>query len=117
MLYNDGYYEEALEPWFKVLQYDGNYRRAFLGISAAYLVQENYEGSMKYAKLADSPYRYNRAFEGYRQEWLAAHYKLVTAVVILLVIAGFALAWWRKKYYKRSAEYDITHAGPVREEE
>lgn len=117
VLYNDGYYEEALEPWFKVLQYDGNYRRAFLGISAAYLVQENYEGSMKYAKLADSPYRYNRAFEGYRQEWLAAHYKLVTAVLILLVIAGFALAWWRKKYYKRSAEYDITHAGPVREEE
>ena len=117
VLYNGGYYEEALDPWFEVLQYDGNYRRAFLGISAAYLVQGNYEGSMKYAKLADSPYRYNRAFEGYRQEWLSTHTGLVVGVLLLLVAAGIAFAVWKKKYYKKSAEYDITHAGPVREEE
>lgn len=117
VLYNGGYYEEALDPWFKVLQYDGNYRRAFLGISAAYLVQGNYEGSMKYAKLADSPYRYNRAFECYRQEWLSKHAVLVTVVLILLIAGGIALAWWFKKFYKRSAEYDITHADVVREEE
>ena len=73
VLYNGGYYEEALAPWYQVLQYDGNYRRAFLGISAALLVEGDYAGSMKYAKLADSPYRYNRAFEGYRTEWLTAH--------------------------------------------
>ena len=117
VLYNGGYYEEALDPWFEVLQYDGNYRRAFLGISAAYLVQGNYEGSMKYARLADSPYRYNRAFEGYRQEWLSKHMTAVVIVLILLVAAGIAANIWFKKYYKRSAEYDITHAGPVREEE
>ena len=115
--YNAGYYEEALDPWFQVLQYDGNYRRAFLGISAAYLVQGNYEGSMKYAKLADSPYRYNRAFEGYRQEWLEQHATLVGIVLVLLVAAGIALSVWKKKYYKRSKEYDITHAGAVREED
>ena len=112
-----GYYEEALDPWFEVLQYDGNYRRAFLGISAAYLVQGNYEGSMKYAKLADSPYRYNRAFEGYRQEWLSKHMTAVVIVVILLIAAIIALRIWFKKHYVKSAEYDVTHAGPVREEE
>lgn len=117
VLYNGGYYEEALEPWFEVLQYDGNYRRAFLGISAAYLVQGNYKDSMKYAKLADSPYRYNRAFEGYRQEWLSENSTLVVIVIILVIAAIFALRIWFKKHYKRSAEYDITHAGPVREEE
>lgn len=117
VLYNGGYYEEALEPWFEVLQYDGNYRRAFLGISAAYLVQGNYKDSMKYAKLADSPYRYNRAFEGYRQEWLSENSTLVVIVIIFVIAAIFALRIWFKKHYKRSAEYDITHAGPVREEE
>ena len=115
--YNGGYYEEALDPWFEVLQYDGNYRRAFIGISAAYLVQGNYEGSMKYAKLADSPYRYNRAFEGWRQEWLTEHTSLV--VIVLLVIAAAAVAWsiYRKKHPKDRSKYDVTHAGPVREEE
>lgn len=115
--YNAGYYEEALEPWFEVLRYDGNYRRAFLGISAAYLVQGNYEGSMEYAKLADSPYRYNRAFEGYRQEWLSEHATLVVIVLVLLVAAGIAVYIWFKKFYKRSSEYDITHTQAIREEE
>ena len=116
VLYNGGYYEEALEPWFEVLQYDGNYRRAFLGISAAYLVQGNYEGSMKYAKLADSPYRYNRAFEGYRQEWLTKHMTQVTVTVIVLIIAAVALHLYLKKHYKRSAEYDITRTNAGKEE-
>lgn len=117
VLYNGGYYEEALEPWFEVLQYDGNYRRAFLGISAAYLVQGNYEGSMKYAKLADSPYRYNRAFEGYRTEFLNKHMTAITIVVILLIIGILVLRAYLKKHYKPNAEYDLTHATPIREEE
>lgn len=116
VLYNDGYYEEALEPWFRVLQYDGNYRRAFLGISAAMLVKGDYKTSMKYAKLADSPYRYNRAFEGYRQEWLSEHMTAVVVITILLIAASIAFRIWWKKYHKRSAEYDITHTTPREEE-
>jgi len=116
VLYNGGYYEEALDPWFEVLQYDGNYRRAFLGISAAYLVQGNYEGSMKYAKLADSPYRYNRAFEGYRQEWLTKHMTQVTVTVVVLILVIIVLRIYWKKHYKRSAEYDITRTNAGKEE-
>lgn len=116
VLYNGGYYEEALGPWYEVLQYDGNYRRAFLGISAALLVQGDYEGSMEYAKLADSPYRYNRAFEGYRQQWLTEHMNGVVAVLVLLAVAIIALNIYFKKYYKPSAEYDITKADTRKEE-
>ena len=115
-LYNDGYYEEALEPWFRVLQYDGNYRRAFLGISAGYLVQEKYEDSMKYAKLADSPYRYNRAFEGYRQEWLSKHMTALVIGLVLIIIGIVVLSWYVKKHYKPNAEYDITKTTPGEEE-
>ena len=87
-LYQGGYYEEALELWFQALQYDGNYQRAFLGISAGYLVQENYLESMKYAKLADSPYRYNKAFEGYRTEFLNQHQNEIAMIVIFVVIGA-----------------------------
>lgn len=96
-LYNAGYYEEALDPWYEVLQYDGNYRRAFLGISAALLVEGDYEGSMKYAKLADSPYRYNRAFEGWRTEFLSAHLTEIVVIVVVLAAAGTVLYFYLKK--------------------
>ncbi len=99
-LYNGGYYEEALGPWYQVLQYDGNYRRAFLGISAALLVEGDYEGSMKYAKLADSPYRYNRAFEGWRTEFLNAHLTEITVIVLVLAVGGAVLYFYLKRRRK-----------------
>ncbi len=102
--YNAGYYEEALEPWYKVLQYDGNYRRAFIGISAALLVKGDYAGSMKYAKLADSPYRYNRAFEGWRTEFLSAHLNEIAAGAAVLAAAGTVLYFWLKKRKKSAGK-------------
>lgn len=96
-LYNAGYYAEALEPWYKVLQYDGNYRRAFIGISAALLVEGDYEGSMKYARLAESSYRYNRAFEGWRTEFISANIDQFTFAAVVLAAAGVGLHFWLKK--------------------
>lgn len=96
-LYNAGYYEEALEPWYEVLRYDGNYRRAFLGISAALLIKEDYEGSMKYARLADSPYRYNRAFEGWRSKFLTEHMNAIVWIAIVLIVGIIALRAFLKR--------------------
>lgn len=96
-LYNAGYYEEALDPWYKVLQYDGNYRRAFLGISAALLIEGDYEGSMKYAKLADSPYRYNKAFEGWRTEFLSDHITEIAVIIVVIAAGGTVLYFYLKK--------------------
>ncbi len=83
-LYNDGYYAEALEPWREVLKRDGSYRMAYIGISAALYHEGDYEGSMKYAKLAESPSRYNKAFEGYRAQWLSRNLNWLILVVVVL---------------------------------
>lgn len=85
-LYNSGYYEEALEPWYEVLKHDGNYRNAYIGIASAKLNSGEYEEAMKYSKLADSGKRYNRAFEGYRQDWIDSHFGLIVFVVVLLIV-------------------------------
>lgn len=89
-LYNAGYYEEALEPWMEVLKCDGNYRRAYLGISSAYYNMGRYRESMDYAKKADASGRYNRAFERYRSQWLRGHLTVILAVIVLL-IAGIQI--------------------------
>lgn len=101
-LYNAGYYEEALEPWQEVLKRDGNYRRAYIGIASAMLKKGDYAESMKYAKLADSPYRYNEAFEGYRSEFLKKYFNIIIIGALVLIIGGYGFYRWRKK--KRTQE-------------
>lgn len=89
-LHNDGYYEEALLPWLEVLKYDGTYNRAYLGVAAAKLRSGDYEEAMKYAKLADAGKIYDKAFEGYRMEFIKNNFEPILLAVIfgLIAIAG-----------------------------
>lgn len=93
-LYNDGYYEEALQPWQEVLKYDGSYRPAYIGAASGYLRKGDYKNSMKYAKLADAPDIYNKAFEGWRNDFIKSNFSnilivLFTAVFILMLFRRF----------------------------
>ena len=96
-LYNDGLYEESLEPWQNVLKYDGNYRRAYIGIGNALYNKYEYEEAMEYFEISISRDRYNRAFEGYRDAWLKENYMKCIIVIVVLVILGFVYKHFRKK--------------------
>lgn len=85
-LYNDGLYEESLEPWQNVLKYDGNYRRAYIGIGNALYNKYEYKEAMDYFEISISRQRYNRAFEGYRDQWLKENYVMAIIVVILVIV-------------------------------
>ena len=87
-LYNNGYYEESYQPWLNVIKYDGNYRRAYIGIGNALLNAEEYEEAMKYFKISISRTRYNRAYEGHRGKLLEKYF--TPAIVIIIVVS---LAW------------------------
>ncbi len=110
-LYNAGYYEEALEPWFEVLRRDGNYRRAYMGIASAYINQGNYADAMKYAKIADSQWRYDRAFEGWRERWISRNF-IPAALVLLLAAAAAAVLKkiFRNRKLRSSAPEAVTAA-------
>ena len=86
-LYNDGYYEEALEPWYEVLRRDGNYRRAYEGVASALLNKGDYSGAMKYARLGYAVDIYNKAFEGWREIFIREHFVHICVITALLVIA------------------------------
>lgn len=102
-LYNGGYYEEALAPWQEVLGRDGNYRRAYLGISSAYYNMGRYKESMEYAKKADSSKRYNRAFERYRSQLLKSHLTEIVIGIVILIAASAVFRIRRKKKKHNSA--------------
>lgn len=97
-LYNDGFYEEALEPWYEALSYDGNYRRAHIGVASALLRKGDYRGAMKYARLADSPEIYNKAFEGCRREFIKEHFREIALAAV--AISVFFVLMKRKKRHK-----------------
>ena len=96
-LYNDGKYEESLEPWQSVLKYDGNYRRAYIGICNALFNRFEYEEAMKYFEISISRGRYNRAFEGYRDEWLKENFTVIMIVIIVVVILFTVFGHLKKK--------------------
>ena len=96
-LYNDGYYEEALEPWYEVLRQDGNYMGAYRGISSALLCKGDYKGAMEYAELGGSSYHYNKAFECWRDDWLGENFKWLAAAAVIFTVICTAAGRLRKK--------------------
>ena len=96
-LYNDGLYEESLEPWQNVLKYDGNYRRAYIGIGNALYNKYEYKEAMKYFEISISRGRYNKAFEGYRDLWLKANYQKCLAVIVFLAVLIIVYRQLRKR--------------------
>ena len=80
-----------------MLKRDGNYRRAYLGISSAYYNMGRYRESMDYAKRADASGRYNRAFERYRSQWLRQH---LTGILIGAAVLTAGI-WALKRRLKR----------------
>lgn len=104
-LHNGGFYEEALAPWLQVLQRDGSYRRANLGIAYAYLRKGDMKASMKYAKDADSPYIYNKAFEIYRRDIISEFFILIPIAAVFAAIIYFLIR--RKKNSRKKAENSL----------
>ena len=112
-LYNAGYYAEALEPWREVLKRDGNYQMAYIGISSALYNEGNYKEAMKYAKLAQSRNLYDKAFEGYRAEWLNQNFTWIILVVVVLIAAAVFFHFRNKKKKKNQPKnlIEMLHEG------
>lgn len=83
-LYNSGSYSESLELWNKVLEYDSGYIQAYKGIASVLLIQQNYSDSMKYAEKARITDIYNKAFEGWREDFLSRFFGFVIIFIVLI---------------------------------
>lgn len=99
-LYNDGFYSEALEPWQEVLRLDGNYTYAYKGVASALLRQGDYKNAMNYAELANAQDIYNKAFEGYRREFIGSHFGFIFSLICSLIIILIFLRKFRRKNEK-----------------
>lgn len=105
-LYNKGKYDEAIEPFGKVLEMDSNYEFAYVGIGSALMGQGNYKDAMECFKKGYDSEKYNAAFKNYRIEVIRNNFPVVVAVLILLGVlsAAFAIIAKRRRKGRKNRE-------------
>lgn len=85
-LHNQGLYEEAVGPWQEVIKRDGNFAMAYTGIGRALLNQGNYKEAMEYFENSYNQEDYDRAYEGYRQDFLRRNFTAIIIIIVALVV-------------------------------
>ena len=84
-LYAVGDYDGSADAWSKVLEQNGNYDLAYIGLGKASLRQEHYKEAMDYFRLKRDKKNYSKAYMYYRKEWMEANLGWVVAVIALLI--------------------------------
>ncbi len=84
--FDDGHYEESGESWRNVMELDGNYDLAYIGIGRSLLRQEQYREAMDYFELKYDAENYSKAFKQYRKEWVEEHILIIVVVVLAIFL-------------------------------
>ena len=84
-----GEYDDSAETWAKVLEYNGNYDLAYIGLGKAYLRQKKYKEAMEYFKVKRDRRDYSKAFKYYRKEWIENNIGWMVGLLVVIIILSF----------------------------
>ena len=87
--YARGDYDDAAVTWQKVLDLNGNYDLAYIGLGKSYIRQERYKEAMTYFKLKRDRKDYSKAFMYYRKEVVEKNVGYVVFVGAILLVVYF----------------------------
>ena len=83
--FQNGDYTESGETWKKVMELNGNYDLAYIGIGRSLLRQKRYHEAMEYFELKWDDENYSKAFKQYRKEWVEEHIVVIFIVVFAIL--------------------------------
>ena len=89
--FDKGKYEESGEAWQEVMNQNGNYDLAYIGIGRSLLRQEQYEEAMKYFELKYDAENYSKAYKQYRKIWVEEHIFWIVLVILLLFLVPLSI--------------------------
>lgn len=84
--FDAGSYNESGETWQKVMDRNGNYDLAYIGVGRSLLRQERYKEAMKYFELKYNDDNYSKALKQYRKEWVEEHILAIFIIVFLVLV-------------------------------
>ena len=97
LLYEEGLYQQAMEPWQEVLKSDYNYELANLGLGKAYEGLGDYQQAMTYFKLGNDRELYANAFREYRSDLLHDYFAVFMLILAALIVVPLVLVSRKKK--------------------
>lgn len=86
ILYDDGFFEEALQPWFEALKSDRTNWQVLLGIGRAYERLGDYKQAMNYYKQSEANRSYSEAYKQYRTETMRKNFGWVFAIIVIILL-------------------------------
>lgn len=89
--FDAGDYEASGESWQKVMELNGNYDLAYIGIGRSLLRQEKYREAMDYFELKYDDDNYSKAYKQYRKEWVEEHIAIIVIVLLLLFLVPLSI--------------------------
>lgn len=99
-LYNEGRYEESVEPWMDVIRMNANYTQAYVGLGKAYIGMGEYEQAMEYFKVGKDQAGYGEAKAALRDETVREYFGLVAAIVIIAMVSILGYDQIKAIYWK-----------------
>ncbi len=109
VLYEDGEYEAALEPWFEALKLDRNNHLTLRGIGRAYERLGRYEEAMDYFHQAQYHYSYSESFREWRTALLRQHFGVFALAFILILVLPFVVGILRRHISRRKSEERVRY--------
>ena len=94
---NDRNYDMAVDDWQSILQRNGNFDTAYVGIGKAYYRDGRWDDAMEQFKYAYDTTDYSEAFHMYRKEWVSNHVWAVPLVVVAFLFLLVRLFKWAGK--------------------
>ncbi|MBW7454700.1 YIP1 family protein [Paenibacillus sepulcri] len=108
-LYN-GRTDQSTAAWKKVLQLNGNFDVAYIGIGKSLLKQGDNRAAMDYFKLGNNREYYSESFKRYRKDVVFAHFGTIVLVIALLaagLVTAVKLGGRRKSAGQYEREFGI----------
>lgn len=88
-LYQNGLYKESRTYWERVLERNGLFDLAYVGLGEAYYKAEEWESALYYFRLGGDKEGYSDTFWELRAVWLQDHFVLLLGgLIVLCIIAG-----------------------------
>ena len=89
--FQKGEYEASGDSWQQVMDRNGNYDLAYIGVGRSLMRQKQYKEAMEYFELKWDDENYSKAFKQYRKEWVEENIVWIFSAVILLLVLPLAI--------------------------
>lgn len=100
--FDEGDYDASGESWQQVMNINGNYDQAYIGIGRSLLRQGRYREAMDYFELKYDADNYSKAYQQYRKEWVEEH--IVVIIIVLLAVIVIPLSIGKVKAIKHEID-------------